>query len=218
MKHAGGSVTELEILHGVLHRLGFTPQVAAHRAVGRDEDAIAAWRSQVWAKARGGDRGVDLPGGRVRQALQPPRPAPGAARGHTPVVRVPGRGSGRISVAGLACMKAGQPGRFFYRMRGHRLRPGTAGPCPRQTTRPDHRRTPLPGRPGHHDLGQPQYSPQREDTYLHHRPPGLADGHPAARLRPDLNPVEGAWPVMKNGLGNLAAAPPASSPPRCGAN
>jgi len=45
-------------------------------------------------------------------------------RGHTPVVRVSGRGSGRISVAGLACVKAGQPGRFFYRMRGHRLRPG----------------------------------------------------------------------------------------------
>jgi transposase len=44
------------MLRGVsylLHRLGFTPQVAAHRAAERDEDAIAAWRSQVWAKARG---------------------------------------------------------------------------------------------------------------------------------------------------------------------
>jgi putative transposase len=37
----------------LLHRLGFTPQVAAHRAAERDEDAIAAWRSQTWAKARG---------------------------------------------------------------------------------------------------------------------------------------------------------------------
>ena len=37
----------------LLHRLGFTPQVAAHRAAGRDEDAIAAWRSQTWAKVRG---------------------------------------------------------------------------------------------------------------------------------------------------------------------
>jgi transposase len=37
----------------LLHRLGFTPQVAAHRAVERDEDAIAAWRSQTWAKVRG---------------------------------------------------------------------------------------------------------------------------------------------------------------------
>lgn len=36
-----------------------------------------------------------------------------------------GRRSGRIFVAALACMKAGQPSRFFYRMRGHRLRLGT---------------------------------------------------------------------------------------------
>ena len=28
-------------------------------------------------------------------------------------------------MAALACVKAGQPGRFFYRMRGHQLRPGT---------------------------------------------------------------------------------------------
>ena len=45
-------------------------------------------------------------------------------RGHTPVVRVSGRGIRADLVAGLACVKAGQPGRFFYRMRGHRLRPG----------------------------------------------------------------------------------------------
>jgi putative transposase len=37
----------------LLHRLGFTPQVAAHRAAERDEDAVAAWRSQTWAKVRG---------------------------------------------------------------------------------------------------------------------------------------------------------------------
>ena len=41
------------------------------------------------------------------------------------MAKVSGRGSGRISVAGLACLKAGQPGRFFYRMHDHRLRPGT---------------------------------------------------------------------------------------------
>jgi transposase len=37
----------------LLHRLGFTPQVPAHRAVERNEDAIAEWRSQTWAKVRG---------------------------------------------------------------------------------------------------------------------------------------------------------------------
>jgi putative transposase len=37
----------------LLHRLGYSPQVPAHRAVERDEDAIAAWRTQTWAKVRG---------------------------------------------------------------------------------------------------------------------------------------------------------------------
>ena len=37
----------------LLHRLGYAPQVPAHRAVERDEKAIAAWRTQTWAKVRG---------------------------------------------------------------------------------------------------------------------------------------------------------------------
>ena len=37
----------------LLHRLGYTPQVAVHRAAERDEAKIAAWRSQTWAKVRG---------------------------------------------------------------------------------------------------------------------------------------------------------------------
>jgi len=37
----------------LLHRNGFTPQVPAHRAAERDEDAIAEWRNTTWAKVRG---------------------------------------------------------------------------------------------------------------------------------------------------------------------
>jgi transposase len=37
----------------LLHRLGFTPQVAVHRAAERNEAAITAWREQTWVKARG---------------------------------------------------------------------------------------------------------------------------------------------------------------------
>jgi transposase len=37
----------------LLHRIGFTPQVPAHRAAERDEAAIAAWRAETWAKVRG---------------------------------------------------------------------------------------------------------------------------------------------------------------------
>ncbi len=34
----------------LLHRIGFSPQVPTHRAAERDEDAIAAWRAETWAK------------------------------------------------------------------------------------------------------------------------------------------------------------------------
>jgi len=37
----------------LLHRLGYSPQVPAHRALERDEDAIAEWRTATWAKVRG---------------------------------------------------------------------------------------------------------------------------------------------------------------------
>jgi putative transposase len=36
------------------------------------------------------------------------------------VVRVRGKGSDRVSVAGLVCVKPGQPGRFYYRLQVHR--------------------------------------------------------------------------------------------------
>ena len=37
----------------LLHGMGFSPQVPVHRAAERDEDAIAAWREETWAKVRG---------------------------------------------------------------------------------------------------------------------------------------------------------------------
>jgi len=37
----------------LLHRIGFSPQVPAHRAAEREEAAIAARRAETWAKARG---------------------------------------------------------------------------------------------------------------------------------------------------------------------
>jgi transposase len=37
----------------LLHRIGWTPQMPKQRAMERDEDAIAAWRTTTWAKVRG---------------------------------------------------------------------------------------------------------------------------------------------------------------------
>jgi hypothetical protein len=39
------------------------------------------------------------------QNLRPPKARTWARRGHTPVVTVCGKGSGRVSVAGLVCLK-----------------------------------------------------------------------------------------------------------------
>jgi transposase len=44
--------TKPDVLIG-LHRLGFSPQVPAHRAFEREEDAIAEWRTATWPKVRG---------------------------------------------------------------------------------------------------------------------------------------------------------------------
>jgi transposase len=37
----------------LLHCLGYAPQVPIHRAVERDETAIAAWKTATWVKLRG---------------------------------------------------------------------------------------------------------------------------------------------------------------------
>jgi len=58
------------------------------------------------------------------QNLRPPKAPTRAPRGRTTVVRVSGKGSGRVSVAGMACLKPGSRSRLFYRVRVHRGRKG----------------------------------------------------------------------------------------------
>jgi transposase len=36
----------------LLHRIGWSPQVPVHRAVERDETAIATWRTETWSRVR----------------------------------------------------------------------------------------------------------------------------------------------------------------------
>ena len=50
------------------------------------------------------------------QTLRPPRARTWARRGHTPVVRVSGKGSGRISVAGLLVYRTGERPHLYYRL------------------------------------------------------------------------------------------------------
>ncbi|MEG3632140.1 helix-turn-helix domain-containing protein [Streptomyces poriticola] len=37
----------------LLHRLGWSPQVPAHRAVERDEQAVERWRTEQWSRVGG---------------------------------------------------------------------------------------------------------------------------------------------------------------------
>lgn len=60
------------------------------------------------------------------QTLRPPRARTWGPRGHTPVVAVSGKGSGRVSIAGLV---AYQPGQRAHRA-GRPLQPRPGTPLP----------------------------------------------------------------------------------------
>jgi hypothetical protein len=63
-------------------------------------------------------------GDEAGQNLRPPKARTWAPRGRTPVVRVPGKGPGKVSVAGLACCRPGARSRLFCKVRTCRGRKG----------------------------------------------------------------------------------------------
>ncbi|HUY44149.1 MAG TPA: transposase [Streptosporangiaceae bacterium] len=140
------------------------------------------------------------------QNLRPPKARTWARRGRTPVVTVSGKGSGRVSVAGLVCLKPGSRGHLFYRMRIHRGRKG------------ERRSMSEAGYAGliaaaHQELHAPVVLIwDNLNTHISATMRKFVSSHPdwltEVRLpacAPDLNPAEGVWANMKNGLGNLAA-------------
>jgi hypothetical protein len=141
------------------------------------------------------------------QNLRPPKARTWARRGHTPVVAVCGKGSGRVSVAGLVCLKPGARGHLFYRVRIHRGRKGER----RSMSEADYAELVTAA---HRELNAPviliwdnlnthvsavmrALTSARRDWLTVIQLPAYA---------PDLNPAEGVWANMKNGLGNLAAS------------
>ena len=58
------------------------------------------------------------------QSLRPPKARTWSRRGRTPVVKVTGRGSGRVSLAALVCAGPGRRSRLIYRMLVHTGRKG----------------------------------------------------------------------------------------------
>ena len=140
------------------------------------------------------------------QNLRPPKARTWARRGHTPVVTVCGKGSGRVSVAGLVCLRPGARGHLFYRVRIHRGRKGER----RSMSEADYAGLIAAA---HQQLQAPVILIwDNLNTHISAAMGRFVSSHPdwltEVRLpayAPDLNPAEGAWANMKNGLGNLAA-------------
>jgi len=140
------------------------------------------------------------------QNLRPPKARTWARRGHTPVVTVSGKGSGRVSVAGLVCLKPGARGHLFYRVRIHRGRKGER----RSMSEADYAGLIAAA---HRELQAPVILIwDNLNTHISAAMQKFVSSHPdwltEVRLpayAPDLNPAEGVWANMKSGLGNLAA-------------
>jgi transposase len=140
------------------------------------------------------------------QTLRPPQARTWGRRGHTPVVAVSGRGSGRISIAGLTCYRPGRRSRLIYRTLRHRARKGTR----RSFAETDYIRL-LDA--AHQQLGGPIVLIW--DNLNTHRSAVMGellasrDWLHVIRLpayAPDLNPTEGVWSHLKRSIGNLAVS------------
>ena len=125
-------------------------------------------------------------------------------RGRTPVVEVWGKGSGRVSIAGLVCLKPGRRGRLMWRTRLHRGRKNERG-----------------------SFSEDDYIAFLDQARQRLQAPIVLiwdnlNTHVSVRMRaliaardwltvvrlppyaPDLNPAEGVWRWMKRGLTNIA--------------
>ncbi|MBQ0896699.1 transposase [Micromonospora sp. U56] len=139
------------------------------------------------------------------QVLRPPVSKTWARRGNTPVVEVSGKGSGRVPVAGLVCLKPGQGGRLMWRTRLHGGRAGERGSFSKDGYIAFLDQT-------HQRLQAPIVLIwDNVNTHVSRRMYALIAGRSwltVIRLptyAPDLNPAEGVWRWMKRGLTNIAA-------------
>ncbi|MET7427357.1 transposase [Dactylosporangium sp. NPDC005555] len=138
------------------------------------------------------------------QTLRPPKARTWGRRGRTPVIPVSGKGSGRVSIAGLVCVKPGQRSRFIYRTIVHRGRKGER----RSFSEHDYIRL-LDA--AHQQLGGPIVlcwdNLNVHVSALMRQLIAARDWLHVIRLpayAPDLNPTEAVWSHLKRSIGNLA--------------
>lgn len=129
-------------------------------------------------------------------------------RGQTPEITVSGKGSGRISIAGLVCLKPGRRSRLIYRTLIHRGRKGER----RSFAETDY--VALIDA-AHQQLGGPIVLIwDNLNTHISAAMRALIvarDWLHVIRLpayAPDLNPTDHVWSHLKRSLGNLAVQGP----------
>lgn len=140
------------------------------------------------------------------QSLKPPKARTWSPRGLTPVIKVTGKGSGRVSLAGLVCGRPGQRTRLIYRSMVHTGRKGE-----KKGFREDDLATLLDA--AHQQLGGRialvwDNATQHKDTAMRELLQARNAWLTVFRLppyTPDLNPAEGVWAHLKKTLANLAA-------------
>jgi transposase len=137
------------------------------------------------------------------QTLRPPVARTWAPVGQTPVIGVSGKGSGRVSIAGLVCLQPGRRGRLFYRIRAHRGRTGER----RSLSEADyatlitaaHNQLQAPIVLCWDNLNTHTSAAMRRFTGAH---PDWLTVVQLPAYAPELNPAEGAWSLLKHGLAN----------------
>ncbi|NRQ40928.1 transposase [Nonomuraea sp. NN258] len=138
------------------------------------------------------------------QSLRPPKARTWSRRGYTPTVTVSGKGSGRVNLAGLICLKPGQRTRLIYRMLIYRRRKNER----KGFGESDYARL-LDA--AHQQLGGPIVLIwDNVNTHVDALMRSLIDTRPWLTVfylptyAPELNPVETVWSHLKRDLGNLA--------------
>ncbi|MFB9516097.1 IS630 family transposase [Streptomyces purpureus] len=140
------------------------------------------------------------------QDLKPKKGRTWSRRGRTPLVRVTGKGSGRVLMAGMICVRPGRETRLIYRTQTYRGRTGEKkGFQAREfadlltSARRQLGDAPLivvwDNASTHHAKALREFCDRNSDWLTIVKLPPYA---------PDLNPVEGVWAHPKKSLANLA--------------
>ncbi|WP_306371672.1 transposase [Nocardiopsis sp. CC223A] len=141
------------------------------------------------------------------QGLRPPKGRTWAPRGRRPVVRVRGRGAGRVNVAGVVCYRPGDRSRFFYTLHVYRGRRGEPKAFSWRRYRDLIVMT-------HLRLGAPVvWCWDNLNVHLTRELTDFAAEHQdwlrivqLPRYAPELNPAEGIWSLLTRYLADFAAA------------